>query len=52
LHFPTIPLGRSFVATFAFGLGVVLPLKGRAECLNFVTAFLVSLGQWGQPARQ
>lgn len=39
---PTLACGRSFVATFAFGLGVVLPLKGRAECLNFVTAFLVS----------
>ena len=31
----------SFVATIAFGLGVILPLKGGDGCINFFTAFLV-----------
>ncbi|EOD41854.1 hypothetical protein EMIHUDRAFT_420248 [Emiliania huxleyi CCMP1516] len=31
----------SFVATIAFGVGVVLPMKGSEGCINFFTAFLV-----------
>ena len=34
---------RSFVATIAFGVGVVLPMKGSEGCINFFTAFLVHL---------
>ena len=31
----------SLIATVAFGLGVVLPLKGGAPCIDFFTAYLV-----------
>jgi TerC family integral membrane protein len=31
----------SFIATFAFGLGVVLPWKGRDSSVDFFTGFLV-----------
>ena len=31
----------SLVATALFGLGIVLPLKGRSACLDFFTGFLV-----------
>ena len=32
---------RSFVFTAVFGLGIIWPFKGSAECLNFFTGFLV-----------
>ena len=31
----------SFVVTIAFGLGLVLPLRGASGCVDFFTAFLV-----------
>jgi len=31
----------SFVFTAVFGLGIIWPFKGSAECLNFFTGFLV-----------